>query len=183
MTSTLVQKHPLKGSREFILADDEVQYTIKSPLKTESLTVVLNVLDSEPDISGSTLSFLSKVNREPLVELFLDMPDKESFDQFVRNMQLRITEEDFGLLRVGEKPVDVDIERLSKSIEMLKMYLNSSEIESLLSALVELKATPDDMKCLSNVAEAFNELGFVQGQVMTYAPYINFLLSGYRNAE
>ena len=178
MTLTLVQKHPFKGSREFNLVDDEVHYTIKSPLKTESLSVVLNVLSPKPVISGSTLAFISQVNQEPLVELFLDKPDKESFDQFVKTMQQRITEEDFGYLRVSDTGPAVELERLSDTIDMLQKYVDPAEIESLLTALIELKAKPDDIKCLSDVAEAFNDLGFMQGQVLTYAPYINFLLSG-----
>lgn len=178
MTSILAQKHPIKGTRKFELIDDEIQYTIQSPFKTESLTVVLNVLDSEPVISGSTLSFLSKVNREPLVELFLNKPDKEQFDQFVNVVQQRIVEEDFGRFRIKDTGIKVNVARLGESIEVLQKYINPSEIELLLSTLVELKANPDDVKCLHNVAEAFNALGFAQGQVITYAPYINFLLSG-----
>mgnify|MGYP000302489731 CR=1 FL=1 len=93
MTATLLQKHPIKGTREFRLVGDELEYTIKSPLKSESLSVVLSVLDSEPVISGSNLSFVSQVNREPLVELFLDRPDKETFDAFVSTLRQRISED------------------------------------------------------------------------------------------
>lgn len=178
MTATLLQKHPIKGTREFRLVGDELEYTIQSPLKKESLSVVLSVLDSEPVISGSMLAFVSQVNREPLVELFLNKPDKETFDQFVSTLQQRISEEDFGRLRVRDKGVAVIPERVSESIEMLQTYVNPDEIASLLTALEELKAKPDDVQCLVNVADAFNALGFVQGQVITYAPYINFLLSG-----
>lgn len=178
MTTTLLQKHPIKGKREFRLVDDEIQYTIQSPLRTESLSVVLNVLDSEPVISGSMLAFVSQVNREPLVELFLDKPDKETFGQFVKTMQQRIIEEDFGRFRVKDEGLHVDVARLGESIEMLQRYVNPAEIEAFLAALLELKANPDDVQCQKNVAEAFNELGFVQGQVLTYAPYVNFLLSG-----
>ena len=67
---------------------------------------------------------------------------------------------------------------MSESIEMLQTYVDPVEIDALLSALEELRAKPDDVQCLVNVADAFNALGFVQGQVITYAPYINFLLSG-----
>lgn len=183
MNLTLIQKHPLKGSREFKLVDDELHYTIKSPFKTESLSVVLNVLDAKPVISGSTLSFISKVNNEPLIELFLNKPNKETFEQFVQTMQQRITEEDFSHFRVGDSGVDVDTVRLSESIAMLQKYVNPSEIDVLLSALVELKANPHDITCQNNVAKAFNELGFVQGQVVTYAPYISFMLSGNRRYD
>lgn len=178
MTPTLLQKHPLKGTREFSLVDDEVQFTIRSPIKTESLAVVLNVLDSRPVVSGSTLSFISQVNQEPLVEMFLDKPDKESFEFFVNAMQQRIIEEDFSLLRARNK--EVDASGVRESIEMLQQYVDTVEIEALLAALAELEANPEDMQCLNRVAKEFNDLGFVQGQVLTYAPYINFLLSGQR---
>ena len=177
MITKLTQKHVLKGSREFEIVGDEVRYEIKSPLKTESLSVVLYILNSEPVISGSMLSFVSTINQEPLVELFLNKPDKETFDRFVSTLSRRIIEEDFSRLSVSDKCVDVDIEQLSISIEMLQTYLNPGEIGALLDALSELKAKPDDMKCLGKVADAFNDLGFEQGQVLTYAPYINFLLS------
>ena len=177
MITKLTQKHVLKGSREFEIVGDEVRYEIKSSLKTESLSVVLYILNSEPVISGSMLSFVSTINQEPLVELFLNKPDKETFDRFVSTLSRRIIEEDFSRLSVSDKCVDVDIEQLSISIEMLQTYLNPGEIGALLDALSELKAKPDDMKCLGKVADAFNDLGFEQGQVLTYAPYINFLLS------
>jgi hypothetical protein len=178
MTTRLAQKHAIKGSREFELVDDEVRYIIKSPLKTESLSVVLNVLDAEPVISGSTLSFVSRVNREPLVELFLNKPDRETFGQFVSTMQRRIIEEDFGRPRVLGKGVDVNVDGVTESIDMLLRYADPREIKALLAALEELKQKPDNPQCLKRVAEAFNELGFAQGQVLVYAPYVNFLLSG-----
>jgi hypothetical protein len=178
MTTRLTQTHAIKGSREFELVDDEVQYVIKSPLRMESLSVVLNVLDPEPVITGSTLSFVSRVNREPLVELFLDKPDRETFNQFISTMRRRIIEEDFGRLRVREKGVDVNVDGITESIDMLLKYVDPQEIEGLLAALRELRLNPDNPQCLKRVAEAFNELGFAQGQVLAYAPYINFLLSG-----
>ncbi len=177
MTTTIAQKDPIKGTREFQLVGDEVQYSIDSPIKTESLSVVLNVLDPEPVISGSMFAFVSQVNREPLVELFLDNPDKESFDRFVETMRRRITEEDFSRVRATDKGVTVDVEQVGESIEMLRTYVDPAEIETFLSALEELMTRPDDPKSLSNVADAFNDLGFMQAQVITYAPYINFLLS------
>ena len=180
MTSKLVQKHPLKGTREFQLVDDEIQYTIQSPFKKGSLSVLFDVLDAEPVRSGSTLSFISKVNSEPLVEFFINKPNKETFDQFIKNLQLKIVEKGFGRFRVGHKCVDIDTVKLNQSIEMLQKYVDPTEIKSLLSALVELKANPDDVKCPNSVAKAFNELGFAQGLVITHAPYINFLFSGNR---
>ena len=178
MNMTLAQKHPIKGTREFELVDDEIRYTIKSPLKTESLSVVLNVLDSEPVVSGSTLAFVSQVNREPLVEFFVDRPDKETFGAFIETVRQRIDDENFSRFRVDDAGLEVDAARLSEAIEMLRNYVNPAEIEDLLLALNELKAQPDDVQRQKVVAEAFNALGFVQGQVITYAPYLSFLASG-----
>jgi hypothetical protein len=56
--------------------------------------------------------------------------------------------------------------------------MDPREIEALLAALEELKQEPGNPQCLRSVAEAFNELGFAQGQVLVYAPYVSFLLSG-----
>ena len=180
MTSKLVQKHPIKGSREFQIIDDEIQYTIKSPFKTDSLSVLFDVLDPEPIITGSTLSFKSKVNQEPLVELFLNKPNKEEFDRFVKNIRQNILDNGFGRFRVGDKGVDIDIVKLNESIEILQKTIDPTENELFLSTLAELKAKPDDVTCQSNVAEAFNNLGFAQSQVIIHAPYLNFLFCGNR---
>lgn len=180
MTTTLAQKHPIKGTREFELVDDEIRYTIKSPLKTESLSVVLTVLDPDPVISGSILAFVSQVNREPLVEFFVDRPDKETFGAFIETVRQRIDDESFSRFRVEGAGLKVDAERLGESIDMLRSYVNPDEIEDLLAALTELKAQPDDVQRQKTVAEAFNALGFVQAQVITYAPYLGFLASGNR---
>jgi hypothetical protein len=61
---------------------------------------------------------------------------------------------------------------------MLQRYVNPADIEGLLAALNELKAEPENVQRQQQVAEVFNGSGFVQGQVITYAPYLNFLLSG-----
>lgn len=175
MTATLLQKHPLKGTREFKLDGDEIHYTIESVLKSESLSVVLCILDPDPVVSGSMLSFVSLVNREPLVELFIDRPDKASFDAFVETLRSRITEENFSRLHVTDKPVDVA--GLRESIDMLLTYVNPEEIRPLLAAMHALAEHPADRNHLIAVADTFNQLGFVQGQVITYAPYLNFLLS------
>jgi hypothetical protein len=120
------------------------------------------------------------VNKEPLVELLLNKPDKETFNQFVESLQQKIIENDFGRFRVGKKGIDVDIARLDESIEMLQTNVDQNEIKLFLSALIELKAKPDDIQCQNNVADTFNDLGFAQSQVIIYAPYINFMFSGNR---
>ncbi len=180
MTSTLTQKHPLKGSREFKIIEDEIHYTINSPFKNDSLSVLFDVLDPNPLITSSMLSFKSKVNNEPLVELFLNKPNKEAFDQFVETIRQKIIENDFGRFRVKDEGVDVNVERLDEAIDMLQKNVDPNEIKVFLSAMIALKANPTDVTCQNNVAEAFNELGFAQSQVIIYAPYINFMFSGDR---
>ena len=118
------------------------------------------------------------MNKEPLIELFLDQPDKETFDQFVKSLRLKIIEDDFGRFRVGDKGVDINIVRLNEAIEMLQKNVDPTEIKLLLSALLTLKTQPDDVQYQNNVAEAFNELGFAQSQVIINAPYLNFLFCG-----
>ena len=180
MTSIISQKHSLLGSREFQLAEEEIQCSIKSPFKTESSSVVYEVLSTKPVLSGSVLSFISKVNNEPLVELFLDKPNKQEFDLFIEAFKQKIIDYDLGRFRAGENGVDVNIVRLSEATEILQKHMDQSEIKLLLSALIELKAKPDDINLQSNVAEAFNDLGFVKNQVLIYAPYLTFLFCGNR---
>lgn len=75
MTNRIVQKHPDLGSREFELVDDMIEYRIKNQFADEELTVVLSVLAPEPVVDGSMMYFVSEVNREALIKLFIDLPD------------------------------------------------------------------------------------------------------------
>lgn len=72
---------------------------------------------------------------------------------------------------------NVESRKINVSIEMLKKYVKDSSIEPLLSALENLKQEPDNKVYLEQLNERFNELGIVQGAVLTYAPYISFLLN------
>ena len=58
MTTGIIQEHPERGSRQFELVDDAIEYRISSPLGEEELTVVLSVLSPEPVVDGSmTVSY------------------------------------------------------------------------------------------------------------------------------
>jgi hypothetical protein len=48
----------------------------------------------------------------------------------------------------------------------------------LIGALKALRDEPDNPACFREVLNAFNALGARQGAVLTYAPYVNTLLSG-----
>ena len=71
----------------------------------------------------------------------------------------------------------VNTERLGEDITMLKTYLDEDDIRLLLDSLETLKAEPEDEAAYRKMLDAFNALGIEQGAVLTYAPYINALLS------
>ena len=73
----------------------------------------------------------------------------------------------------------VNPERVDDDIAMLKTYLAEDEIQPLLNSLETLKAEPQSAVAFQKVIDAFNELGFNQGAVLTYAPYLKVLLSKY----
>ena len=67
--------------------------------------------------------------------------------------------------------------RLESDIKMLKTYLDGNEYKDLFDALEKLKNQPDNEADYLKVLDIFNELGFGQGAVLTYAPYLKELLS------
>lgn len=73
------------------------------------------------------------------------------------------------------KPVNA--ERLASDIGMLKSYLKEDDIRSLLESIEALRAEPDSEAAFRKMQDAFNELGIIQGAVLTYAPYLKILLS------
>lgn len=205
MTSKLIQKHLLKGSREFEIIDDRVEVRIKEPFKEmESLSVMLSVLNPEPVISKSGLDFTSRVNGEALLSLYLGKPNTDVFNAFVNKLKQKALEEYnafAGLKQVGqpaglganvyEEPPefeDSDEERIAKitkkvnsamieeAIQMLKTYLDFDDDTPLVSSLAALQAETTNEAHLINVINAFNELGAQQGAVLTYAPYVGILL-------
>ena len=68
-------------------------------------------------------------------------------------------------------------ERLAEDIGMLKTYLDENDIKSLLESLETLKAEPGNEVAFKKMLDAFNELGFEQGAVLTYAHYLKVLVS------
>lgn len=173
----LKQKHPLKGSREFELVNDEVHVSIDMPFLKKDFTVVLSILDPDPVTRGSKLAFLSAVNREPLLEFFHDNPDPHAFNEFVKAVQLRATEEDFGKPKQSGSNRTINVSEVHNAAEMLRTYLNADEIEPFLASLESLKNEPDNPACFSAMVAAFNALGPLQGAVLTHAPYITALFS------
>ncbi len=177
MTNHIVQKHPDHGTREFKLVDDAIEYRISGPFGDEELSVVLSVLAPEPVADESMLYFISEVNREALIKLYVDLPDAETFAKFVNTVQQRIREESFGQLDAVNRKTEITQEQVDTTIRMLETNLDPSSIETLLANLHRLSEAPDNSEQLGKVVEAFNNLGIQQGQVLTYAPFFNTLLS------
>jgi hypothetical protein len=205
MSMKLVQKHFLKGSREFEIVDDAVNVRIKTPFKEEKITVDLSILNPEPAVNEPFLEFHSRVKCGPLLSLLIDKPNAEKFNAFVDELKQRARQEynTFAGLKAGslpegmaanvfEEPLEFDeseqvrIEKKVKpvrvadidiAIQVLKQHLDDAEIEPLLTALEALKENPENESCFDQLVKAFDDLGPRQGAVLTYAPYVSVLLS------
>jgi hypothetical protein len=200
----LVQKQFLKGSREFEITGDVVNLRIKTPLKQEKLTVMLSMLNPDPVVNKPFLEFHSRVKCGPLLSLFLDKPDSETFNTFVDALKQRAREEynafaglkahsheglaanvfeappefdEPGQNRTIKNTKSVNVSNIDSAILMLEQHLGTDDIKPLISALEALKADPENEACFGQLVNAFDELGPNQGAVLTYAPYVNLLLS------
>jgi len=177
MIEKIVQIHPDQGTREFELVDDAIEYRISSPFGDEELSVVLSVLSPEPVVDGSMMYFISEVNREALIKLFVDLPDARTFEGFVHTVKQRIREEDFGNLSADNRKSTITKEQVDTTIHMLETNLDPANIDELLGALRTLAEVPNDHEQLNRVVEAFNGLGAQQGPVLSYTSFFNTLLS------
>ncbi len=205
MTTKLVQKHLLKGTREFELLDEQINVRMKTPLgQEEKLTVMLAVLNEEPVISRSELAFTSRVNSEPLLSMFLAKPNQDEFNAFVNEVKERIKDEfrafaglkpsmpagmemnvedeppEFGSddeVRTPRNKKTLRPEDLAASIEQLSAQLNPDDISGFLAALKELQSDTNSDAHMARVVEEFQSLGPLQGAVLAYAPYVIAVLS------
>ena len=201
----LVQKQLLKGTREFEIVDDVVNFRIKKPFKEEKLTVDLSILNPEPVVNEPFLEFHSRVRSGPLLSLLIDKPNTKEFNAFVDELKQRARQEynAFAGLKAGslpagmaanvfEEPPEYDeagpnrIEKMGKPVSvgnidnailMLERYLDAEEIIPFLTALEALKAEPENESYFAQLVTAFDDLGPRQGAVLTYAPYVSILLS------
>ena len=205
MSMKLVQKHFLKGSREFEIVDDAINVRIKTPFKEEKITVVLTVLNPEPVMNKPFLEFHSRVKCGPLLSLLIDKPNTEEFNAFVNELKRRAREEynAFAGLKAGsiperlagnvyEEPLDFDepgknraginvkpisAARIDEAIQMLGLHLDAEEIKPMITSLEALKENPGNESSFDQLVKAFDDLGPRQGAVLTYAPYVSVLLS------
>jgi hypothetical protein len=79
--------------------------------------------------------------------------------------------------KLKNKGQPVKVEDIDIAIQMLKMHLDTTEISPLLSALETLKTEPQNEVFQTGVVNSFNDLGIMQGAVLTYAPYLNIFVS------
>lgn len=74
-------------------------------------------------------------------------------------------------------------DELEQAIGMLRRHLDEASIEPFIEALEDLLSDPADQARLDEVARRFAGLGIGQGAVLTYAPYLGFLLSDHPFAD
>jgi len=201
----LVQKQPFRGTREFEIVDTLVHFRMKTAFRENTLTVDLAMLNPEPVVNKPLLEFHSRVKSGPTLSLLIDKPNAEEFNAFIDELRRRARQEynAFAGLKAGslpegmaanvyEEPPDfaepaqhriaksvkpISIEGIDTTIQMLQRYLDAEEIKPFLTALETLKAEPENESHFRQLVTAFDALGPRQGAVLTYAPYINILLS------
>lgn len=72
---------------------------------------------------------------------------------------------------------DIDAKEIEAAIVGLKEYVNDASIEPLIAVLEAVKQEPENESLLIKLSDTFKALGIIQGAVLTYAPYLNFILS------
>ena len=202
MTMKLVQKQFLKGSREFELDDDVINFRIKTPLKEEKLTVDLSILNPEPVVNEPFLEFHSRIKCGPMFSLLIDKPNAAEFNTFVDALKQQARQQynafaglktrshpdalngnvyeeppEFGEPDQNRTRTKVIPVRVDETIQMLKQHLDGDEIDALITALEALKAAPENEASFAQLLKAFDDLGPRQGAALTYAPYVSLLLS------
>lgn len=198
MTHRLTQKHFLKGTQELEIVGDELKLRAKSPFQQALDTrIPLSVLNPEPVLARSAVSFTSRASEQVLVSLAIGKPDAASFHAFLGELKTQIARaaarREAALNgNVAEVPpefaddgneVAIRIKHevrpgeLEQAITMLRRHLDDADLGPFIEALEALLAKPADEARRTEVARRFSTLGIGQGAVLTYAPYLGFLLS------
>lgn len=90
----LIQKHWLLGSQTFELDDEVIHMHLKPRFKAEKkLEVVLSIINPEPVVNKSRLEFHSRVKCGPLLSLYLNNPNPETFQAFVEAVKEKALQE------------------------------------------------------------------------------------------
>jgi hypothetical protein len=72
---------------------------------------------------------------------------------------------------------EVIVAKVESSIELLNIYIKDVDINNFITLLEELKQKPKDETIIDKLRIELDTLGITQGAILTYAPYINVLLS------
>ena len=71
---------------------------------------------------------------------------------------------------------NIDIADIDNAIHMLSKYTNESSIKSLILILEALKEDSSNESLLTQLTDAWRNLGVYQGTVLTYVPYFYTLI-------
>jgi hypothetical protein len=152
MTTKLVQKSLLEGSREFEITDDEtLSVRIKRLLKEEKLTVSLSMLNPEPVVKDSELEFYSDYKGRPVLSLLLNKPNAEEFNAFIDTLKKKIIGEDDVAAGVDDDSVDEKVsEALARNVyEEPPLFEERTDTPDLTSVLpVNAERVADDITML-----------------------------------
>lgn len=75
-----------------------------------------------------------------------------------------------------ETPV-IDARRVRESIELLRLNLNEDDIAGFLQILQSIADSPAVPGNIEKLSRSLNEVNIMQGAILTYAPYVGYLLS------
>jgi len=84
---------------------------------------------------------------------------------------------DKTVLKLKNKGQAIKVADIDIALRMLKMHMDTQDIYPLLSALETLKKEPQNEAYQAQVVNVFNDLGSIQGALLTYAPYLNIFVS------
>ena len=94
MTLTLIQKHILHGTQVLELHDDVIKVSITSLVHgNKQREVELAMLNPEPVIDKSQLHFHSRVRCSALLSLYINKPNAQEFNAFVKAVQTKAQNE------------------------------------------------------------------------------------------
>ena len=89
----------------------------------------------------------------------------------------KLNNSDITLAKIKNKGQPVKVADIDIALQMLKTYMDAQDIDPLLAALEILRTETQNEKYQAQVVNAFNDLGNLQGAVLTYAPYLNIFVS------